>query len=54
MIKVTVYESWGHRGLAEFWGNPANFPSSDFAAIERLFASLQERVRSLPASNPAG
>ena len=26
MIKVTVYESWGHRGLAEFWGNPANFP----------------------------
>ncbi len=54
MIKVTVYESWGHRGLAEFWGNPANFPSSDFAAIERLFASLQERVRGLPASNPAG
>ncbi len=44
MVKVTVYESWGHRGLAEFWGNPANFPKSDFASIERLFKSLQERA----------
>lgn len=44
MVKVTVYESWGHRGLAEFWGHPANFPKSEFAAIERLFRSLQERA----------
>jgi putative hydrolases of HD superfamily len=44
MIKVTVYESWGHRGLAEFWGNPANFPQSDFASIQRLFADLQTRA----------
>lgn len=44
MIKVAVYESWGHRGLAEFWRNPANFPRSDFASVERLFKSLQERA----------
>ena len=43
MVKVTVYESWGHLGLAEFWGNPANFPKSDFASIERLFADLKAR-----------
>ena len=44
MIKVTVYESWGHRGLAEFWGNPANFPKSEFTSIQTLFQSLQERA----------
>lgn len=44
MVKVTVYESWGHRGLAEFWGNPANFPQSDFASIQKLFADLQARA----------
>ncbi len=44
MVKVTVYERWGHRGLAEFWGNPANFPKSDFVSIERLFAELQSRA----------
>ncbi len=44
MIKVTVYESWGHRGLTEFWGNPANFPTSDFTSIQKLFRSLQERA----------
>ncbi len=54
MIKVTVYESWGHRGLAEFWGNPANFPPSDFASIERLFRSLQERAAARPGANPNG
>ena len=54
MIKVTVYESWGHRGLAEFWGNPANFPHSEFASIETLFRKLQERATSHPAANPAG
>ena len=53
MIKVTVYESWGHRGLAEFWGNPANFPHSDFASIETLFRGLQERATPRPAVNPA-
>ncbi|MEO7795623.1 MAG: HD domain-containing protein [Thermoanaerobaculia bacterium] len=44
MVKVTVYERWGHRGLTEFWGNPANFPQSDFASIQRLFADLQARA----------
>lgn len=41
MIKVTVYERWGHRGLAEFWGNPANFPRSDFPSVEILFEKLK-------------
>ena len=44
MVKVTVYESWGHRGLSEFWGNPANFPQSEFGSIQRLFAELQARA----------
>jgi len=44
MVKVTVYERWGHRGLAEFWDNPANFPTSDFSSIEKLFADLQSRA----------
>ena len=48
MIKVTVYESWGHRGLAEFWGNPANFPKSEFPSIESLFRSLQKRAAGRP------
>lgn len=52
MIKVTVYESWGHRGLAEFWGNPANFPPSGFASIEHLFRSLQERAGARLAALP--
>ncbi len=50
MVKVTVYESWGHRGLSEFWGNPANFPHSDFASIQRLFADLQARATGASAA----
>ena len=42
MIKVTVYERWGHRGLTEFWSNPANFPPSGFASVERLFEELRQ------------
>ena len=49
MIKVTVYESWGHRGLVEFWGNPANFPKSEFASIDGLYRRLQARATALPA-----
>lgn len=49
MIKVTVYERWGQRGLAEFWSNPANFPPSDFAAVEKLFGELRERREATPA-----
>ena len=43
MVKVSVYERWGHRGLTEFWGNPANFPFSEFASVERLFGQLKVR-----------
>ena len=41
MLKVSVYERWGHRGLTEFWGNPVNFPPSGFAAVDALFAELR-------------
>jgi putative hydrolases of HD superfamily len=51
MLKVSVYERWGHRGLAEFWGNPANFPPSGFAAVDALFADL--RSLRAAASEPA-
>lgn len=53
MIKVTVYEGWGHHGLAEFWENPANFPHSEFAAIERLFNQLRERASAGRQERPA-
>ncbi|MGE0639598.1 MAG: HD domain-containing protein [Thermoanaerobaculia bacterium] len=49
MIKVSVYERWGHRGLAEFWSNPANFPPSDFPAVDELF---QELRRTRDAARP--
>lgn len=49
MLKVTLYERWGHRGLAEFWQNPANFPASRFAAVERLFSALRRRATGSPA-----
>ena len=41
MLKASVYEQWGHGGLAEFWENPANFPSSEFACVAELFEGLR-------------
>lgn len=49
MIKVTVYESWGSRGLAEFWRNPENFPDGDFEPVRELFEQLRRRRE---AGNP--
>lgn len=49
MIKVTVYERWGHRGLAEFWGNPANFPPSGFASVEKMFSAVRAARQATPA-----
>lgn len=43
MLKATVYESWGHGGLAEFWDHPDNFPSEEFASVARLFGALRAR-----------
>ena len=43
MLKVSVYEAWGARGLSEFWDNPENFPDGDFAAVRELFAELRRR-----------
>ena len=42
MLKASVYERWGHGGLAEFWANPANFPTSEFASVAELFDRLRE------------
>lgn len=41
MMKASVYEQWGHGGLAEFWENPANFPDSEFASVLELFEALR-------------
>lgn len=49
MLKVTVYESWGARGLAEFWRNPENFPDGDFRPVRELFDQLRRRRE---AGNP--
>lgn len=43
MLKVTVYESWGAKGLSEFWRNPDNFPDLGFPPVRRLFEELRGR-----------
>lgn len=40
MLKVSVYESWGAGGLAEFWDNPDNFPDGDLEPVRELFEVL--------------
>jgi putative hydrolase of HD superfamily len=41
MLKASVYERWGHGGLAEFWDNPANFPTEEFPTVRGLFHELR-------------
>ena len=41
MLKASVYERWGHGGLAEFWENPANFPTEEFPTVRGLFQELR-------------
>lgn len=43
MLKVSVYESWGAGGLAEFWENPDNFPDGGFATVREIFDQLRRR-----------
>lgn len=43
MLKASVYEAWGHGGLAEFWDHPDNFPSDEFASVARLFEALRRQ-----------
>ncbi len=43
MIKVWAYERHGAGGLAEFWDNPANFPSDEFETVSELIAALRRR-----------
>jgi putative hydrolase of HD superfamily len=42
LLKVSAYEHWGAGGLAEFWANEDNFPSSGFEPVDRLVAELRE------------
>lgn len=44
MVKVAVYQGWGHTGLAEFWHHPDNFPDREFASIAEVFARLEARM----------
>lgn len=43
MLKVSVYESWGATGLAEFWNHPENFPDPAFEPVRKLFEELRQR-----------
>lgn len=43
MLKASVYEAWGHGGLAEFWDHPDNFPSDEFGSVARLFEALRRQ-----------
>jgi len=43
MLKASVYEAWGHGGLAEFWDQADNFPSDEFGSVARLFEALRSR-----------
>lgn len=45
MLKVTVYEGRGEKGLAGFWENPANFPDPGFDEVAELFEELRRRAR---------
>lgn len=50
MVKVLAYEAWGAGGLAEFWGNPQNFPDTGrFPSLAPLVAALRERRDELAA-----
>jgi putative hydrolases of HD superfamily len=53
MLKVAAYERWGARGLAEFWGNPDNFPDGGFAPVRELFEELRRRREAEQAERPA-
>ncbi len=44
MLKVAVYQHWGHTGLAEFWRHPENFPDREFRSVAEVFARLEERA----------
>jgi putative hydrolase of HD superfamily len=43
MLKVTVYEAWGDRGMTDFWDHPENFPGSEFGSVRETFEALAER-----------
>lgn len=44
MIKVALYQAWGHAGLAEFWDHPDNFPDREFSAVAEIFDQLAGRA----------
>ncbi|MCP3959655.1 MAG: HD domain-containing protein [bacterium] len=46
LIKASVYERWGARGMEEFWHRFDEFPDGGFASISRLLAELKTRRRS--------
>ncbi len=43
LIKAAVYESWGARGLGEFWTNLEGLTGGGFASIERVLEELKAR-----------
>ena len=43
LIKASVYERWGSRGLDEFWSNLANLADCGFASITRVLEEMKAR-----------
>jgi len=43
LIKASVYEKWGARGLGDFWANLEGFGDGGFESIGRVLAELRAR-----------
>ena len=43
LIKASVYEKWGSRGLDEFWANLEDFADGGFESIGKVLAELKTR-----------
>jgi putative hydrolase of HD superfamily len=43
LIKASLYESWGSRGLDELWEATDPFPDGGFAGIRRIYEELRQR-----------
>ncbi len=46
LLKVTMYEGWGHRGLDEFWAGLEHFDDAGFRTIRATVDALRARHES--------
>jgi putative hydrolase of HD superfamily len=45
MIKLRIYEAQGHRGLDDFWRNPANVRDMDIPIARQVFEWIRDQGR---------